>query len=161
MLNKLIISPIAILLLIFPINFQVALAQQAIEEKAMAERALLLINNYRKSKRLNALVQLPVIYEECLNHSHNMAKTNSINHDGFDERIENIRKSVRFGSSAENVAYNFDVNDPALSAFSQWRKSRGHHENMLGKFTHTGLAVVKGEDGAYYFTQIFIQIPKK
>jgi uncharacterized protein YkwD len=160
MFTKLNITPVAILLLIVLINFQVVLAQQASEEKAIAERTLLLINNYRQSKGLIALEQLPVIYEECLNHSLNMAKTEDMGHDGFDERIKNIRKNVMFVNCAENVAYNFGQNDPAMSAFSSWRNSRGHHQNMLGKFTHTGLAVVKHK-GYYYFTQIFIQKTKK
>ncbi|GAB4118232.1 MAG: CAP domain-containing protein [Thermoflexibacter sp.] len=158
MLNELRSIQITILFLISLAHFQVVLAQQQItEEKAVAERTLLLINNYRQSKGLKALVPLPVIYEECLKHCYDMAEIGNISHDGFDKRMRNIGKSVRFGGSGENVAYNSNQHDPALSAFKQWVGSRGHHQNMLGKYTHTGLAVVKSKD-EYYFTQIFIKM---
>lgn len=158
--NKLSIIQITILLLISLAHFQVLLAQQQIaEEKAVAERALLLINNYRQSKGLKALVQLPVIYEECLAHSFAMAESREMNHDNFEKRIRKISEMLNVSASAENVAYNEGLDNPAEMAFEQWKGSSGHHKNILSKsYTHTGLAVVKGKNNSYYFTQIFVRV---
>ncbi len=163
MFSKFTIAFASILSLLSFTPIQTVLAQRQIsEEKAIAERTLLLINNYRQAKGLASLVPLPAIYEECLAHCRNMAEMEQVNHNNFKERVNNVCKNIRCGGSAENVAYNFGKEDPAMSAFNQWRKSSGHHKNMLGKeYTHTGLAAVRGKDGAYYFTQIFIQISKR
>ncbi len=164
MLSKFTITLRGILLLLSFTPIQTVLAQQQIsEEKAIAERTLLLINNYRQSKGLAPLVSLPAIYEECLAHCRKMAEEKQVNHDNFDQRVKNVCKEIRCGGgSAENVAYNYEEADPAMRAFNQWRKSSGHHKNMLGKeYTHTGLAVVRGKEGAYYFTQLFIQVSKR
>ncbi|SFF47031.1 CAP domain-containing protein [Thermoflexibacter ruber] len=160
MLSELRSIQITILFLISLAHFQVLLAQQQItEEKAVAERTLLLINNYRQSKGLPALIAIPVIYEECLAHSFVMAESRKINHDNFEKRIRKINEMLNVSASAENVAYNEGLDNPAEMAFKQWKGSSGHHKNILSKsYTHTGLAVVKGKNNSYYFTQIFVRV---
>jgi uncharacterized protein YkwD len=131
------------------------------EEKGLAEETLRLINEYRQSKSLAPLLSEAVIYEQCLAHSKDMAQDDALNHDGFDRRAKNIGKSLKITAWAENVAFNFGEDNPAKTAFLQWKNSRGHHKNVVGKsYTHTGLAVVKTSEGKYYFTQIFVRLVK-
>ena len=135
-----------------------ALAQT--EEKAIANEVLKLINTYRESKKLKPLVSELVVYEQALEHSKSMVRSDDMSHDGFEERVQQINKTVFATASAENVAFNQGEENPAKTAFEQWRTSRGHNKNMLGNYTHTGLAVAKSNDGKYYFTQIFIRVGK-
>lgn len=130
------------------------------EEKAVAEEVFKLINAYRQSKKLPPLVNEPVVYAQALEHSSGMVRNDDMNHDGFEARVKEINKSIFAIASAENVAFNQGETNPAKTAFEQWRTSRGHNRNILGNYTHTGLAVAKSADGKYYFTQIFIRVAK-
>lgn len=116
------------------------------------------VNQYRESQNLPHLVFDETIAEQARAHSVNMANINRLSHDGFDDRIQIIKKIVPYGGAAENVAYNMGHARPDDTAIQGWIESPRHNRNMLGNYDLTGIGVAE-RDGNYYFTQIFIQKP--
>jgi uncharacterized protein YkwD len=48
--------------------------------------------------------------------------------------------------------------DPVNFAVVFWWYSAGHQANILDPvFTHTGVGITEGVDGAYFVTQIFVE----
>ena len=77
-------------------------------------------------------------------------------HNGFQQRVQIIGRSLPYQKAAENVAFNKGHADRANRAVRGWINSRGHRQNMEGQFDLTGIGVAKNAAGEYYFTQIFI-----
>ena len=120
-----------------------------------------LVNQYRASLGLNPLTLKATLSEVSRQHSKDMATgIVPIGHQKFGERIQQIRTTFSVRSSAENVAWNFSSTEPCYTAFRGWINSPGHQKNMVGNFNLTGIGVELGNNGSYYFTQIFIQIPQ-
>lgn len=119
-------------------------------------RALQLINNHRSSKGLPPLKHNKFIFDAARAHSANMAeKKVPFGHEGFAQRINNLRTQLSFGQAGENVAFNHS-NTPAVTVVQQWLKSKGHRKNIENKnYTLCGLAVVRSAQNIYYFTHIF------
>ena len=47
--------------------------------------------------------------------------------------------------------------DPFRTAVESWLKSRGHREHLLSpEFQETGIGVAIDDEGAIYFTQLFL-----
>ena len=116
------------------------------------------INQYRQSKNLPPLRLNPSISQQSKIHSQNMAQGKvSLSHDGFEQRVQIIGRTIAYKRAAENVAYNQGHSDPAKVAVQGWLKSSGHRRNIEGQFDLTGIGVVKNTIGEYYFTQIFIK----
>jgi uncharacterized protein YkwD len=114
------------------------------------------VNQYRESQNLPRLVFDETIAKQARAHSVNMANINRLSHDGFDDRIQIIKKIVPHGGAAENVAYNMGHARPDNTAIRDWIESPGHNRNMLGNYDLTGIGVAE-RGGNYYFTQIFIR----
>ena len=118
------------------------------------------VNQYRVSLGLNPLTLNAEISEVAREHSNNMANVIvPFGHQGFRERVQQIRTTFSAVSSAENVAWNFSSLEPCYVAFRGWVNSPGHQKNMVGDFNLTGIGVELGDNGSYYFTQIFIRTP--
>jgi uncharacterized protein YkwD len=117
---------------------------------------LTFINQYRRSKGLAELQMLEVANTEAQQHSADMVKgKTAFGHDGFDNRIADIRKSAGFiRGAAENVAYGQLT---AAQVVDGWLNSPGHKKNIEGEYNLTGIGTVQREDGVIYFTQIFIK----
>ncbi len=60
--------------------------------------------------------------------------------------------------AAENLAVNKGYANPAVQAVQGWRKSPGHHANLIGNFNLTGVGITRSADGTYYFTQIYLLV---
>ncbi len=117
-----------------------------------------LVNEHRTGEGLATLGWSELIAEQCRIHSQDMAEgTVDFGHDGFSERIDNIRQEIDVVSAGENVAYNMGYSDPAQQAVDAWLSSSGHRQNIEGDYTLTGVGVAKSEGYAYYFTQIFVK----
>jgi uncharacterized protein YkwD len=117
-----------------------------------------LVNELRRKQGLKPLTLDPIISAQAREHSVEMAGGGgSISHRGFDQRLQDIRKKIRYRAAAENVAVNVGYDNPARVAVEGWSKSPEHRKNMLGDFSLTGIGIAQGEDGRYFFTQIFIQ----
>jgi uncharacterized protein YkwD len=116
-----------------------------------------LVNKYRQSHNLPPLVADPAISAEAKAHSEQMARSGNMSHDGFNERVASVSKTIVYRSAAENVAYNMGYGQPDLAAVKGWIESPGHQHNMVGRYDLTGIGVAKNAKGEYYFTQIFIR----
>jgi uncharacterized protein YkwD len=116
-----------------------------------------LVNKYRQSHNLPPLVADPAISAEAKAHSEQMARSGNMSHDGFNDRVASVSKTIVYRSAAENVAYNMGSGQPDLVAVQGWIESPGHQHNMVGRFDLTGIGVAKNAKGEYYFTQIFIR----
>ena len=116
------------------------------------------VNAYRQSRDLPPLTLDDRISEQAKIHSQAMASGKvPFSHEGFEQRVKAIAKSISYRSAAENVAFNQGFSDPATQAVQGWLKSPGHLKNIEGDFDLTGVGVIKNAQGEFYFTQIFIK----
>jgi len=112
-----------------------------------------LINLHRTGIGLDPLEWSDVIAAECRLHSRDMAGEQTINHDGFNERIERIREKISLNWAGENVAMNWS----AQAAVDAWLNSSGHKSNIESNSNLTGVGLAFDADSAMYFTQIFVR----
>jgi uncharacterized protein YkwD len=115
------------------------------------------VNEYRQAHNLAPLTIDPAISAVAQAHSESMASEGGITHDGFNQRVDAISKTIVYRSAAENVGYNMGYAKPDAIVIQDWIDSPGHHKNMVGRFDLTGIGVAKNARGEYYFTQIFIR----
>lgn len=111
-----------------------------------------LVNEHRTGMGLAALQWNETIAIECRIHSEEMANTNSLNHDGFNERINKIGETISWSWAGENVAYNYS----AEAVVNAWLNSPGHKSNIESNSNLTGVGVAY-DGNTIYFTQIFIR----
>jgi uncharacterized protein YkwD len=115
-----------------------------------------LINNYRISIGLNALVRINHISYKSEEHAQYMVSHDVVDHSDFNLRSDNIMKVLGAKTVSENVAYNFNS---AKGVFDAWMKSKGHKENIEGNFTHFGISIRENPvNGKKYYTNIFVKI---
>lgn len=115
-----------------------------------------LINDYRESVGLNKLEIINHISGKSEEHDFFMIKTTVVSHEGFTERCANIIKVLGASTVGENIAYNFTSPEAVVAA---WLKSPTHKANIVGNYTHFGLAIkVDAATGKNYFTNIFANI---
>jgi uncharacterized protein YkwD len=112
-----------------------------------------LVNLHRTGMGLAALEWNETIAYECRQHSQEMANAHTINHDGFNERVNKIGETISWSWAGENVAYNYS----AQGAVTAWLNSPGHKSNIESNSNLTGVGVAFDEDSVMYFTQIFIR----
>jgi uncharacterized protein YkwD len=112
-----------------------------------------LVNLHRIGMGLAALEWNETAAIECRQHSQEMANAHTINHDGFNERINKIGETISWNWAGENVAYNYS----AESVVTAWLNSPGHKSNIESNSNLTGVGVAFDEDSVMYFTQIFIR----
>ena len=116
-----------------------------------------LVNAHRAARRLPALAFDARIAHEARRHSAAMAAgRRRLGHASFDDRYAALQRVMACRRSAENVAFNQRHRDPAAQAVRGWRGSRGHRENMEGRYDATGVGVAWSADGGFYVTQIFV-----
>lgn len=115
-----------------------------------------LINAYRVSIGLNALEKINHISFKSEEHDNYMIANNVVNHNDFFYRSENIIKVLGATSVEENIAFNYPTAQEVLKA---WLASPEHKSNIVGNFTHFGLAIrVSPTTGKKYYTNIFAKI---
>jgi uncharacterized protein YkwD len=67
---------------------------------------------------------------------------------------------VRWARCGENLFMEKGWDDPVNFAVVFWWYSAGHQENLLNpEYRESGIGVARGEDGAFFVTQIFIDPP--
>ena len=126
--------------------------------KALEQSINAQVNQYRQSRNLPPLTLDSRISEQARAHSQAMANGSvPFSHEGFDQRVKAIARSITYRAAAENVAYNQGYSNPGEQAVQGWIKSPGHQKNMVGDYDLTGIGVAKNAKGEYYFTQIFIK----
>lgn len=122
----------------------------------MELQVIALVNEYREKKGLPKLAAASSITNEARRHSQRMARRSvGFGHAGFDARMNRLKKQMpKSVAFAENVAYG---NMNAAAVVNMWLKSPGHKKNIRGKYTHTGVGIVRGKGNTLYFTQIFVR----
>ena len=126
--------------------------------QTMETRVFNLINRVRNKNGLSELKINRYLSGLARQHSLNMATGKSpLDHQGFDDRTNLIKREINGSYVAENIAYNEGYDDPAGEAVNDWVASSGHLENIKGDYTLTGIGVAAADDGGYYFTQIFVR----
>jgi uncharacterized protein YkwD len=114
------------------------------------------INTYRVSIGRNRLEKINYISVKSEEHNNYMIANNVVNHNDFVARSENIMNILGAKTVSENIAYNFNTSQSALTA---WLASPSHKNNIEGNFTHFGIAIKENPvNGRKYFTNIFAKI---
>lgn len=124
-------------------------------ETQLQQSVLDYVNQYRRGKGLAPLKMMPMITAEALKHSKSIADGRvEFGHDGFEGRADRLMSQIELSNAiAENVAYG---KFSAQEVVNRWIQSAGHRKNIEGKFTLTGVGIVRRADGYLFFTQIFI-----
>lgn len=131
-------------------------------EPSEAEMQLFrMLNAERRKHDLRPLRMSPVLNYLAREHARDMAAMQCLSHVGSDDlTVEGrvTRAGVDWQMVGENVARNRGYDAPEEKAVGDWMQSPGHRHNILNAaFTRTGLGVAVGEDGYFYYTQVFVQ----
>ena len=114
-----------------------------------------LINNHRASMGLNTLEVINHISYKSEEHNIYMIDNNVVNHDYFQQRVNNLTQVLGAVRVGENIAYNYQSAESAMYA---WLNSPGHKANMEGDYTHMGISVtVDQATGKKYYTNMFMK----
>jgi uncharacterized protein YkwD len=126
---------------------------------AMEEATHALINAERQLQALPGLVHDNALRVVARQHSEDMVTRSFFSHanpDGLDPFDRLANAGVTYVTAGENIAWNLGYVDPAVTAVTGWMNSAGHRANILhNQFTLTGLGAAQGENGAWFFTQVF------
>lgn len=115
-----------------------------------------LINEYRVSQGLNTLERINHISYKSEEHDEYMIFNKVVNHNDFVARSENIIKVLGANRVGENIAYNFNTPESVVAA---WLNSPAHKENIVGNYTHFGIAIKTDSiTKKKYYTNIFAKI---
>ncbi len=117
--------------------------------------AMNLINDYRASIGLKTLSKINYISVKSEEHDNDMIAVNTISHDGFVTRSEDIMKVLGASNVGENVAFNYATSQ---AAFTAWLNSPGHKANIEGDYTNFGMSIRLDAAGRKYYTNIFVKI---
>ncbi|MDT8412175.1 MAG: CAP domain-containing protein [Vicingaceae bacterium] len=140
-----------------------------------------LLNNYRKQQRKQALDFDEIMWVAARNHNLYMKAAKDLTH-REDMKLSNLTpystgnypservdfaaadKEVYISSGGENCLYNYSfygnnyveiAKNMALTAFNQWKGSKGHHENMLtADYKKHGIAFTY-DKGTVWATNVF------
>ena len=114
-----------------------------------------LVNNYRVSIGLNPLQVINHISFKSEEHNIYMIDNKVVNHDYFQQRSNNLVQVLGAEKVGENIAYNYQTAESAMSA---WLHSSAHKANIEGDYTHLGISVtVDQATGKKYYTNMFIK----
>lgn len=128
---------------------------------SLERRAFDLVNSERRSRGESPLQWDAELSQLARQHSHNMARSGSLDHRGPDGRDMADRARAMgirgWRVLGENIAFNQGFNDPSAFAVERWMGSSKHRANILNnQFTRTGIGVARAADGSIYFTQVFM-----
>lgn len=118
------------------------------------------INYYRNAFGKTSLEPHKELSRIALQHSRNMADSHrpnafTLSHQGFGKRAAEAH-SIGMLAVSENIAVAKGMGQQNISSIVEnWIDSRSHRKNLLGDYTHTGVAVAHAADGSVYATQLF------
>jgi uncharacterized protein YkwD len=100
------------------------------------QRLVALVNQYRVSHGLPALIADTAIAGLAREHSAAMAKAGQLNHDGFPSRVQRSGLAM----CVENIGWNYRSPE---GQFDSWCASPGHNRNMLDRrVDRVGIGIV-------------------
>jgi uncharacterized protein YkwD len=147
-----------ILLSLFLLFSLASLPAQSSEETKIIREVHQLINQYRRSKGLKPLNYLSGISAEAQRHAEKMATSKvPFGHDGFKKRVQAVKEKYGSGAyrAAENVFYTSSNERVSKDAVQGWIDSPGHHKNLKGSYTHTGIGVAQKGGKGFYVVQMY------
>lgn len=112
------------------------------------------VNAYRVSVGLNPLEIIEHISYKSSEHNDYMLATQTVTHEGFDQRKSNLQSVLGAYRVGENVAFAYAT---AQSTVNAWVNSTGHKANLEGDYTHFGASIKMDEQGRKYYTNMFIK----
>jgi uncharacterized protein YkwD len=114
----------------------VAVSATASNGAEYPQRLAALVNQYRLSQGLPALIIDTTIAGLAREHSATMAKAGQLNHDDFPSRVRRSGLAM----CVENVGWNYRSPE---GQFDGWRASAGHNRNMLNRRVYrVGIGIV-------------------
>ena len=125
-------------------------------KNGITEDILKYTNDFRRSKKLNALEMRTDLNAIARKHSEDMAKGRiGFGHGGFNKREVQVKKIIKpYSGMAENIAYGASN---GKEAFEIWKRSTGHRKNMLGNYKYIGIGTATNKQGVIYYTEIFVK----
>lgn len=127
------------------------------DNKALAETAVSLINNYRTAEGLAPLAYSTELAGVAYYHCKDMADNDYLDHtspDGttFYQRID--ENNIPYTIAAENIAFGFTSPEKVVES---WMSSPAHKENLLNpSFTKAAVGFYSGGSNGTYWTLIVI-----
>jgi uncharacterized protein YkwD len=111
------------------------------------------INNFRDSIGLSQVFLVEHASYKCEEHNYYMISENSLSHDYFYDRSENIKKVCHAERVGEILAYNYITNQSVLQA---WLNSAAHDTLIRSEFYRVGISIrVNPENNRKFYTVIF------
>jgi len=112
-------------------------------------------NQFRKKNHLTELTLNKKLLQAAMKHSEWMAANGKLDHTGKNrtspaDRID--AEGYSWSACAENIAWNYETPETVVQG---WIGSRGHRQNMLGKYTETGFGYAKSSSGELYWTAVY------
>lgn len=127
----------------------------------LEKEAFRIINQKRAELKLKSLDWSDSIANLARQHSLDMADFKFFSHQGLNGGLIDERAGAlgidRWKAISENIAFNKGFQNPVEFAVERWMLSAGHRQNLLNpRWQQSGVGVAVSPDGAYYFTQVFL-----
>ena len=123
-----------------------------------------LVSGFRASQHLIPMRRLPEIDRVARAHSEDMAQRSYLSHvspEGLNpvDRLHGGGVSG-FSLAAENAGMTSRP-DPNTEIFQGWLHSADHRRNLVAPpFNATGVGIARAADGTFYYTQLYITLPR-
>lgn len=143
-----------------PLNIKTK-SNAAMKPFELEKIAFSLLNQKRSENNLTPLKWSDDVAKIARLHSENMAKYKFFNHRGLDGLMVDERADAlgvtKWRSIGENIAFNRGFENPVEFAVERWMLSPSHRENILNdRWQESAVGVAIADDGAVYFTQVFL-----
>ena len=122
------------------------------------------VNAVRTSKHLIELRRLPEIDRVARAHSQDMARRHYLSHVTPEGRnpVDRLHEGgvSGFTLAAENAGMTTRP-DPNREILQGWLHSDDHRHNLYAPpFNATGIGVAQADDGTFYYTQLYVTLPR-
>lgn len=154
----------AIALWLSPMTIQVARAEGDAPYAEIEARFFAEVNQHRRSMNLIGLERDPALDAVARAHSEDMARRayfSHVNPDGQNP-LDRIQADGRddFTMAAENVGLTTRA-EPNREILQGWIASADHRRNLNAPaFNRTGVGVARAPDGSWYYTQLYLSVPR-
>jgi uncharacterized protein YkwD len=123
------------------------------------------VNELRIRHRLAPLERSEALAEVARGHSRDMAARDYFEHSSPEQEVvaDRVRAAgVRYRKVGENLARVERSESPVSNAIEGWMSSPTHRANLLTpEFEEGGVGVAADSDGVIYFTQVYLEPPRK
>jgi len=153
-----------IALALSPFWVEIARADPDATQAALEARLYQEVNALRARRNLIPLERDPALDAVARAHSADMARRAYLSHVNPEGRnpVDRMRAAnfEGFSLAAENVGQTSRP-DPGREILEGWLASPVHRKNLHApSFNRTGVGVSRSSAGAYYFTQLYVTVPR-